>query len=201
MRATQRYVIGIDEVGRGPLAGPVFVVAAAIPVGFRRKHGVLGTLCDSKQLSTEQREAWSRYLRGLSEVRFAVARVSPQVIDKINISKAANRAANKAYNSLLTMLDMGESYSAFLDGGLYIGTKANSLLLGAKTVIKGDETIPAISVASIIAKVLRDRYMANLAKQYPGYGFETHKGYGTRAHYKALRRFGPSKAHRLTFLS
>lgn len=200
----RRYVIGIDEVGRGPLAGPVVVVAAAVPVGFRRVHAVLGKLCDSKQLSEEKRNQWSDYVRGLPDVHFAISRVSPRVIDRVNISKAANMAAKRAHAAVVSLLRTSArrmpTSPVFLDGGLYIGSKAESLLLGAKTVIKGDEKIPAISVASIIAKVVRDRYMVQLAKEYPGYGFEIHKGYGTKGHYRALRRRGPTKAHRLTFL-
>ncbi len=95
----------------------------------------------------------------------------------------------------------GQIVKTFLDGGLYIGHRAKSEALGAKTIVKGDEKIPAVAIASIIAKVSRDRMMKRLARNFPRYGFEQHKGYGTRAHFAAIRRFGLTPAHRRTFLA
>ena len=124
-----------------------------------------------------------------------MASVSPKIIDKINISKAANLAAGKAFSLLIKNSGLRiKNCEVFLDGGLYIQN------LKFKIIIRGDEKIPAISLASIIAKVSRDRQMINLHKKYPKYGFEKHKGYGTKKHFKAIRKHGPSKIHRLTFL-
>ncbi len=194
------YIIGIDEVGRGPLAGPVMVVAVAIPRNFRLKKNSRD-LRDSKQLSTSSREGWFEIFQNYPEVVFGVARVYPKRIDAINISAAANRAALRAYEVVLKKdKKIERSHKVLLDGGLYLKNKKYSLGLGAKTIVKGDEKHLPIMMASIIAKVTRDRYMTQLAKKYPVYGFEVHKGYGTKAHMKAIKKFGPSPTHRLSFL-
>lgn len=212
-------VIGIDEVGRGPLAGPVVVAALSIPKNFftmsRREHRALGALKDSKKLSRKKREAWFAYLTRHPCVRYAVARVMPQTIDRVNIARAANRAALRAYERLIENDKGGAAHRPamrgtpsrraapiYLDGGLYLGTRVKSEQhYHAKTVIKGDEKIRAVAMASIIAKVTRDRAMVRLAKRYPDYGFEVHKGYGTRLHRAALTKHGPSPVHRLTFIA
>jgi ribonuclease HII len=142
-------------------------------------------------------------------VRFAVARVYPRGIERTNISAAANSAALKAFSRLLKKYKLPARTSVFLDGGLYLGNKAQqqklseargAVRINAKTVIKADEKFPAVAAASIIAKVSRDGYMRQLAKKYPQYGFDIHKGYGTAAHLRAIKRGGPCAAHRLTFL-
>ncbi|HVN26777.1 MAG TPA: ribonuclease HII [Candidatus Paceibacterota bacterium] len=193
-----RQVIGIDEVGRGCLAGPVVVVAALVT--GRVGDAALGPLRDSKKLTRLQREAWFDHLTKSPRVRFALARVYPRQIEKRNISRAANVAAQRAYERLAARERAGRRARVFLDGGLYIGSRS-AQPAHAKTVIKGDEKIPAVAVASIIAKVSRDRFMARLGKKFPAYGFEIHKGYGTAAHRKAIRENGPTPAHRLTFLA
>lgn len=200
------YMIGIDEVGRGSLAGPVVVCAVALPAGWRpvctsimtRHNGGRGAaLRDSKKLSPRQREAWYAYLVSHPRVRYALARVYPRVIEKKNISKAANTAALRAYKKLVA--DRGHArHKVLLDGGLYLGNGGRPS--NAKTVVKGDEKFTSIKIASIIAKVSRDRLMARLAKKHPIYGFEVHKGYGTKIHLAAIKKHGPSPAHRLTFL-
>lgn len=190
--------IGIDEVGRGPLAGPVVVVAAAIKSGFRRIHRALGALRDSKRLTPRAREKWFSHFISHPCIAYATAKVFPKTVDRINITRAANLAAWRACARLVAK--SGASKAVYLDGGLYLKNKFASAALGARTVICGDERIPAIAVASIIAKVIRDRFMVRLAKKYPQYGFEIHKGYGTRMHKKRLARHGPSPAHRLTFV-
>ncbi len=195
-----QYIIGIDEVGRGPLAGPVVVAAVVLPRGFRLPKE-MGALKDSKQLSKQRREVWCEYFITCPEVSFSVSRVYPNRIDRLNISGAANQAALRAYQKLLSREHIHSSHRVILDGGLYLGTKKKSFEYGAKTIIKGDEKHPPIMIASIIAKVVRDRYMTKLAKKYPEYGFEEHKGYGTREHRKVLKKYGPTEAHRLTFLS
>jgi len=202
-----KYIIGIDEVGRGALAGNVTVAAVLLPrksqipnykLQTNSKFKILNSklkLRDSKKLTPKQREIWFEYLKNELRLPYAVASVSPKIIDKINISKAANLAAGKAFSLLIKNSGLRiKNCEVFLDGGLYIQN------LKFKIIIRGDEKIPAISLASIIAKVSRDRQMINLHKKYPKYGFEKHKGYGTKKHFKAIRKHGPSKIHRLTFL-
>jgi ribonuclease HII len=192
----KRFIVGIDEVGRGPLAGPVVVCALLMPAGlkFDRKG-----LRDSKKLTETSREDWVRKIEKHPDISYALARISPKTIDRINISKAANLAAFRAFTRLAAKMNLtAKNCSVYLDGGLYLGNGSGRL--PGKTVVKGDETIPAVSLASIVAKVRRDATMVRHAKDFPGYGFEVHKGYGTAMHLKALRRIGPSSAHRLTFL-
>ena len=215
MAKKEAYVIGIDEVGRGALAGPVVVAAALVParrgawLGARAVRG-FGRLKDSKKLTPRQREAWVSYFKNISGagmargVRFAAARIYPRGIERLNISGAANRAAAR------TLAALGKKYGIdtaktpiFLDGGLFLGSRELQARAfpRAKTVVKGDEKIPAIAAASIVAKVARDRFMVKLARRYPAYSFEVHKGYGTAAHRAALKKSGPCEAHRLTFLA
>lgn len=199
----EKYVIGIDEVGRGPLAGPVVVCAVAIPTtDIAFKNTPKTKLNDSKKLSVKARKEWNLYIRKHPNVFFALSRVSPQRIDRINISKAANAAAYRALQSVTRQTSGFTIARICLDGGLYLKSKKHQeTVQNATTIIKGDQKIPAIMAASVIAKVSRDAYMAKLAKEYPQYGFEEHKGYGTARHLRALRRHGPSEAHRLTFIS
>lgn len=182
-----KYVIGLDEVGRGSLAGPVTVAAVALPKIKLKK------LKDSKKLSPEQREIWAKWIK--NNLDYAVASVSPEKIDKLNITKAANLAAFKAYKKLTRSNARYFSSKVLLDGGLYINGKND-----AKTIIKGDEKFNCIKLASIIAKVTRDNFMKKLHKKYPLYGFNEHKGYGTKRHLVAIVTRGPSVAHRLTFI-
>ncbi len=194
-----RYVIGIDEVGRGSLAGPVTVAAVRMPSNTRFRDKKFGQLRDSKKLSPKQRELWFGYFSDHPQIEYAVTRVYPRKIEKLNISKAANLAAFRAFKRLTTSCLLPPNrFRVFLDGGLYLGRKG--LIPEARTVPKGDEKIHVIKIASIVAKVNRDRLMTRLGKKYPKYGFEIHKGYGTRMHLKAIRKYGPSEAHRLTFL-
>ena len=134
-------------------------------------------------------------------ISFSVARIYPLQIDRTNISKSANKAAFLAYHRLLERNKAFKNHQVLLDGGLYLKNKKESgEVYSAKTIIKGDEKHLPIMIASIVAKVIRDRYMVRLAKEYPQYGFENHKGYGTREHRKALEKIGPSDVHRLTFI-
>ncbi|MDO8556890.1 MAG: ribonuclease HII [Candidatus Jorgensenbacteria bacterium] len=208
----RHWIIGIDEVGRGPLAGPVTVAAVALPRRVssikykvpsiqKKKKGVI-RLRDSKKLSPEQRETWFQWVKE-KKIPYAIASVSPRVIDKINITQAANLAATRAFKKLITKHKISISGTrVFLDGGLYVNKFPKLLTTNYKlqTIIKGDEKIPAISLASIVAKVTRDKRMARLHKKYPRYNFHIHKGYGTRAHIAALVKYGPSDIHRLTFI-
>lgn len=198
--ARHRYVIGIDEVGRGSLAGPVVVVAAAVRRGFIVRSKKLGKLRDSKKLTPKRREKWFEYFKNNPDIDYALARVYPRTIEQLNISRAANLAALRAFRRLTATTHHlpHTTYSIYLDGGLYLGNGAQPR--NAKTMIKGDEKIRAIAAASIIAKVSRDRMLVQLAKKYPQYGFEMHKGYGTKTHLAAIKKHGPSGVHRLAFL-
>lgn len=193
-----KYVVGVDEVGRGPLAGPVVLAAVLIPVGLRFTSK-LGKLKDCKQLLPKKRGEWAEYLKVHPKVKHALARVYPRGIEKMNISGAANLAAYRACLRLINKngLKFGE-FKIYLDGGLYPRSGRISLL--SETVVRGDEKITAIKIASILAKVQRDKFMVKIGKIYPQYGFEEHKGYATKKHRGALKKFGPSEIHRLTFL-
>ena len=197
-----RYIIGIDEVGRGALAGPVTVGAVALRVGARFEPGILKNrrikLRDSKRISPAGRERWVKYLRGRKDIRFKVASVSPKIIDRTNISRAANLAATRAFEKLADYPVLKTQPLVFLDGGLYL--KGNwGKRLKVRTVVKGDEKIDAIKLASIVAKVYRDKLMTRRHKKYPRYGFAKHKGYGTALHIKSLKHYGLSEIHRKSF--
>jgi ribonuclease HII len=194
-----KYVIGIDEVGRGCLAGPVVVAAVLLERDWKPGK----RLKDSKKLTALNRERWFRSIKE-SGLSYAVSRVSPAVVDRINISRAANRGAERSFNRLLAKLRLKEKdVRVYLDGSLYIGSKKRQSLKSwdIRTVIKGDEKFNAVKLASIVAKVTRDRYMTKLDRVDPRYGFAVHKGYGTRRHRAMIRKHGPSDSHRLTFLS
>ncbi|NCO15172.1 ribonuclease HII [Candidatus Wolfebacteria bacterium CG18_big_fil_WC_8_21_14_2_50_39_7] len=209
-----RYIIGIDEVGRGALAGPVTVAAVAITVNPKpkiRNPKPRLKLRDSKKLTPRQRETWFGYIKTHPGIFYTTAGVSPKIIDKINISNAANLAATRALTKLVKYLTIVKyltksKVEVFLDGGLYLNKNKIRVnprsypRLSAFTIIKGDEKIPAIMMASIVAKVTRDRIMVKLHKKYPKYAFDRHKGYGTKKHIKAIRKHGPTKVHRLAFL-
>ena len=188
----RRIHIGIDEVGRGALAGPVVLAAAVPECPVRWSHPILGRIRDSKKLTPRRREAWFAYLTAHPAFRWRIARVGPGMIDRINIARAANLAAHR-----LVKRTVSSHRRAFvwLDGGLILPGH-----IPHRTLVKGDERKPLIAAASIVAKVWRDRYMARLAREIPRYGFEIHKGYGTRYHRQMLKRHGPSAVHRQSFL-
>lgn len=192
-KVSSKAVVGIDEAGRGPLAGPVAVGAVMISTGFNKKF--FKGIKDSKELSEEERQLWYELaLQAKKEgsLDFAVSLISPQVIDNHGISYAINLGIKRC----LTKLHTEDNAQIFLDGGI----KAPSNFSHQLTIIKGDEKIPIISLASIMAKVTRDKYMIYISKQYPEYGFHLHKGYGTFMHRVALKLYGPSKIHRQSFL-
>lgn len=190
-----RQILGVDEAGRGPLAGPVSVGVIAAPEDFDLLKAFPG-LNDSKQLSEKKREELFSILgdferRGI--VRYSVTFSSHTVIDTEGITRAVAGAAARGIRSL----DPDPSSAKiFLDGLLHAPPEYEQ-----ETVIHGDALIPAIMLASVAAKVMRDRLMVHEAKDYPLYGFERHKGYGTREHIQAIRTFGPTSIHRRTFLS
>lgn len=188
-----KFVLGVDEAGRGPLAGPVAVgvVAAAHDFDFLTAFPDLN---DSKQLSEKKREKIFELLlerAQTGEVRFCVKSVGAAIIDKNGIAKAVHASVHAGIRQLAP--EAG-GVKVYLDGLLHAPDGYEQ-----ETVIGGDALIPAIMLASIAAKVSRDRLMVKLAEDYPGYGFEQHKGYGTKAHQEAIRTLGLSPLHRRSF--
>ncbi|MCX6788797.1 MAG: ribonuclease HII [Candidatus Jorgensenbacteria bacterium] len=207
-----KWIIGIDEVGRGALAGPVTVGIFAIHSKNSKLIKSSGlTLRDSKKLSALQREVWVRHMnlwkKEGRDVYFATCSMSHKVVDKINVAEAANKAATRALDKLLIDSAINPNNAkVFLDGGLYIKDKyliknrgMARKLPKSETLIKGDENVPVIALASILAKVTRDRKLTKLDAEYPVYKFATHKGYGTKVHIRAIKANGISDIHRLTF--
>lgn len=206
-----KFIIGVDEAGRGPIAGPVSVgiFGAEEKIGkWIIKNLFQNKLRDSKKLSAKKREEIYQKLLILkreSQVFFAVTHVSNQVIDKRGISKAIQIGIEKCLknlnieNLLKTRLAVGQvensKFKIKLDGLL----KAPEEYKNQKTIIKGDEKDVFIACASIVAKVSRDRLMCKLAKKHPKYSFEIHKGYGTKVHYKIIKKLGISDIHRKSF--
>lgn len=191
-----KYIIGIDEVGRGPLAGPVTVGAFCIEKKLMRSF-FKGGLKNSKALSVRKREEYATYFRKARRdelVDYAICSVSHTYIDKRGIMSALRMAIKRAFRRLNISPN---NANILLDGGL----RAPKEYANQKTIIKGDTKKPIIAAASIVAKVFRDRKMIRLAKKFPQYGFEIHKGYGTRVHYKTLKKYGPSMLHRHSFIT
>lgn len=182
-RAGFRFVVGIDEVGRGPLAGPVVAAAVGFPQG-----AAIPKVNDSKQLSEEAREFLDGEIRKVPGVRIAVAVVGVAVIDEINILQATHLAMRQAAEQIT------EADCLLVDG-----LPVRNLPVESFNVIKGDSKSASIAAASIVAKVYRDRLMTELDKEYPGYGLAENKGYGTAAHLAALKKLGASAIHRRSF--
>lgn len=177
-------ICGVDEAGRGPLAGPVCAAAVMLP----RDLDIPG-LNDSKKLTEKKREE----LYGIicaGAVCYGVAFADVEEIERLNILNATFLAMNRAIAQLSVPPQL-----ALIDGNRDSGIEAPS-----RCIVKGDALCADIAAASVLAKVTRDRYMTALAREYPQYGFEKHKGYGTKQHYAAIREFGPSPAHRMSFL-
>lgn len=211
MRAS--WIIGIDEVGRGALAGPVTVGVVAIRVGDRRVLKAPSSplsktnlpLRDSKQLTPLQREAWVRHLRQQkkagADIWCVTESMSPKKVDHLNVAQAANWAATRALRNLLKMSGIHpRDARVVLDGGLYLKEPFVPSFKSVETIVKGDEKFPAIMLASIYAKVTRDKKLVALHARHPHYGFSAHKGYGTRAHIAAIKARGIIAVHRLTFV-
>ncbi len=196
---SHNYIIGIDEVGRGPLAGRIFVGAVLFPKNpkkFLKKSNSPKKLTDSKKLSEKQREEWFSWVKK-NKIPFALSAVSPSEIDKINIARACDKAANRAVLKLIKKYGLNH-VRIIADAGIHI--KPSDRIGSFESFPKADETVPAVSIASIIAKVKRDLEMKRMKLKYPQYGFDGHKGYGTKSHIRAIRKYGPSPIHRLTFI-
>lgn len=200
-----KYIVGIDEVGRGPIAGPVAVSAflflakesEKLIVRFKEETGL--PLRDSKKLTKKQRQKWFDYLKKAKEggkCDFVVSLVSNETIDRFGIIRSIKKALNNSLEKITKDKEVNRVL-VFLDGGL----KAEGKYLNQETLIKGDELIPVISLASIVAKVSRDKIMEDYAGEYKNYGFEKNVGYGTQAHYEAIKKYGLTPIHRKSFLN
>ena len=177
-------ICGVDEAGRGPLAGPVCAAAVILP-----DHIEIPGLTDSKKLSDKKRRELFPIIKEQA-IAYGIGLASEKEIDEINILQATFLAMQRAIDQL-----EGKADIALIDGN-----REKDFGLPVKTVVKGDSLSANIAAASVLAKVTRDDIMTEMAETYPGYGFEIHKGYGTKAHYAALTEKGPSPIHRMTFL-
>ncbi|MBS3741397.1 MAG: ribonuclease HII [Candidatus Cloacimonetes bacterium] len=184
-----KSIIGVDEAGRGPIAGPVVAAAVILPDSF-----LIPELDDSKKLSVKIREKLYELIKEKS-VDYSIFSVGPTIIDKINILQATFRAMDNAIN------DLNHPGDFILVDGSYLPSKAPDieLKLPAKPIIKGDEKYFCVAAASILAKVYRDNLMKNYALKYQGYGFESNKGYPTIKHKNNLKKLGPSAIHRRSY--
>ena len=179
-----KMICGVDEAGRGPLAGPVCAAAVILPKGLE-----LPGLNDSKKLTDKKRRELFPIIKEQA-VAYGIGLASQEEIDEINILQATYLAMERA----IAQLD-GKADFALIDGN-----RSKDFGLPVRTVVKGDSLSASIAAASVLAKVTRDDIMLEMAKEYPEYGFEVHKGYGTKAHYEALRNHGHSPIHRMSFL-
>ena len=177
-------ICGVDEAGRGPLAGPVCAAAVILPKGLE-----IPGLNDSKKLTDKRRRELMPIIKEQA-LAYGIAFASQEEIDQINILQATFLAMERALAQLKIKPDL-----ALIDGN-----RQKDFGINVETVVKGDSRSASIAAASVLAKVTRDDYMEAMALEYPGYGFEIHKGYGTKAHYEALRNLGPCPIHRMTFL-
>lgn len=177
-------ICGIDEAGRGPLAGPVVAAAVILPKGLE-----IPGLNDSKKLSDKRRRDLYPIIMEQA-ISYGIGLATHEEIDEINILQATFLAMERALAQLKVKPDL-----ALIDGN-----RQKDFGIPVETVVKGDSLSASIAAASVLAKVTRDDMMLALAEEYPGYAFEIHKGYGTKAHYEALRNLGPSSIHRMSFL-
>lgn len=178
-------VCGVDEAGRGPLAGPVFAAAVILPKGY-----IVEGANDSKKLSEKKREILFDKIKE-EAIYYSIAKIDEKTIDKVNILNATFMAMNEAVNTLGVSPDY-----VMIDGNKV----PKGMKYPAKAIVKGDANSISIACASILAKVSRDRYMLKMAEKYPQYQFEKHKGYGTKLHYQMLDEYGASDIHRQSFL-
>lgn len=184
-------VAGIDEAGRGPLAGPVVAAAVVLPVAWIEAGlpAALAELNDSKQLTERKRERLFTALHGFPEIDFGIAAAEAEEIDRINILQATHAAMNRALAEL----------SSPAQHALVDGNPVKTLTVEQTAIVKGDSLSFSIAAASILAKVTRDRLMVGYDRDYPAYGFAGHKGYGTKQHLAAISEHGPCPIHRRSF--
>lgn len=196
-----QFVVGLDEAGRGPLAGPV--VAAAVSLQYcdalKYRSIVKLGLRDGKKLSEKQREFLYEKLANHKGVKWGIGLASEKVIDKINIFSATKMAMRNALKDLCHKFYDRNNYGMadflLIDGNFAL----NGVKMPQKSIIKGDQKVFSVVAAGIIAKVTRDKLMQKIHHKYPNYGFDKHKGYGTFLHLQNLKNFGPCKAHRKSF--
>ena len=179
-----QVICGVDEAGRGPLAGPVCAAAVILPMGLE-----IPGLTDSKKLTDKKRRELFPIIKEQA-IAYGIGLASHEEIDEINILQATYLAMERAMQQLSVRPDI-----AMIDGN-----RAKDFGIPVETVVHGDSLSASIAAASVLAKVTRDDYMLQMAEEYPGYDFEIHKGYGTKAHYAALTAHGPSPIHRMSFL-
>ncbi len=183
-----KFVIGLDEAGRGAIAGPLF--AGGVILNSKIK---IPSLRDSKKLSAQKREEiYEKIIK--EKIKFAVSWVSPKTIDKINVLEATKLAMKRVVKKLLADFSQKEKIFLLIDGNFKL-----PISFSQKSIIKGDEKIISITLASIVAKVNRDRMMERYHKKYPQYGFLKHKGYPTKFHLKMIKKFGIFPFYRLTY--
>ena len=182
--AGYKYICGVDEVGRGPLAGPVFAAAVILPAGYE-----LPGLNDSKKLTAKKREQLYAALMADERVQKCIAQATVQEIDELNILRATHLAMRRA----------AEGLPGGADFCLIDGLPVPGFPLPSRSLVKGDARCLSIAAASILAKVWRDHYMQELHREFPAYGFDRHAGYGTKAHMQAIHDHGVTIHHRRTF--
>jgi len=194
-----KIIIGLDEVGRGPLSGPVTTAAVIINSKFQIKNKnfkeILKNARDSKKLSEKQREKIFKLIQKCPDIKFTISSVGPKTIDKINISEATKKAMKNCLNKIFPKRNL-KKILILIDGNRILD---KNLKIPQKTIVKGDNKIFSIALASIIAKVTRDRKMEKLSLQYPKYYFHQHKGYGTKLHKKLIKKYGPCEIHRKSY--
>ena len=179
-----KYICGVDEAGRGPLAGPVFAAAVILS-----KNDIIDDVMDSKKISEKKREYLFDVIKNKA-VSYSIAMATEKEIENINILNATMLAMKRAISGLYVTPDI-----ALIDGN-----KAPEVNIPIKTIVKGDSLSASIAAASILAKVSRDAYMKDMSNIYPEYNFDKHKGYGTKLHIELIKRYGPCKIHRKSFL-
>ncbi|MBI4088691.1 ribonuclease HII [Candidatus Kaiserbacteria bacterium] len=192
-----KFLLGVDEAGRGPLAGPIAVAAIRTKHNIQKTKQLFKGIRDSKKFSEKQREEWFAKFKKLRKegiLEYAVAFSGAGTIDTYGIVSATKRALARVVKKII---GKPEECKILLDGSLYAPRK----YVNQKTIIRGDDHIPIIAAASIVAKVLRDRKMKRLSKKFPEYSFDIHKGYGTALHYRKLKKHGPCIIHRRSFIS
>ncbi len=192
-----KYIIGIDEAGRGPLAGPLAVGAVIIPASSEITHPYFEKgIRDSKKLTEKRREEILQWMREHNDIKDCVAFAPSVLIDSIGVTASIQKLIDGVIGKLIPEGVADNEIQIVLDGGL----KAPERFTHQQTIIKGDEKEVVIALASVAAKVTRDMRMLAIAEKYPQYGFEKHKGYGTKAHFKALKEYGMCPEHRRRFV-
>jgi ribonuclease HII len=192
-----KIVAGLDEAGRGALSGPVVAAAVSIITNFKFKIDDFKNIKDSKKLTPQKRKEFFKLITKNPNIKWGIGKVSERVIDRINIKNAVELAMEKALKNLERKIKREVDF-LIIDGNQLNSKKLKNKKF--KLIVKGDEKVLSCAMASIISKVIRDKIMESYAKKFPQYGFEKHKGYGTKLHFEMLKKYGPCKIHRKSFL-